>query len=210
MERRKALALAATITCVLGSTTVAVAAVGGTSLLGFGGGRHAQLSVLGPTGPGAGLGAGGAGVITRTKDVYDTVTLQSAAKGGGAMPARPAGLISALLPALPMPAGRPTVVRSHAGRPNHHSRGSTTRPRSRPSPPKTPSTPSTPTTSTTEPPSFSSPTPTPTTTTLAPVTTTTRPPGVPPDWPPGKPIPPMPPNCHQPQLEDNGVWNCDN
>src|SRR5205085_9723848 len=40
------------------------------------------------------------------------------------------------------------------------------------------------------------------------VTPTTRPPGVPADWPAGKPVPPMPPNCRQPQLEDNGVWNC--
>lgn len=51
-------------------------------------------------------------------------------------------------------------------------------------------------------------------TTLAPTTTkaptTTLPPGVPRDWPAGKPIPPMPPNCQQPQLELNGVWNCDN
>jgi hypothetical protein len=39
-------------------------------------------------------------------------------------------------------------------------------------------------------------------------TTTTRPPGVPSDWPPDKPIPPMPPGCREPQLEDNGVWNC--
>ena len=52
MERRKALALAATITAVLGSTAVAVAAVGGTSLLGFGGSRHAaQLSVVRPERP---------------------------------------------------------------------------------------------------------------------------------------------------------------
>jgi len=46
--------------------------------------------------------------------------------------------------------------------------------------------------------------PTPTTN----VTPTTRPPGVPDDWPAGKPIPPMPANCKQPQLENNGVWNC--
>jgi hypothetical protein len=39
-------------------------------------------------------------------------------------------------------------------------------------------------------------------------TPTTRPPGVPDDWPANKPIPPMPPNCRQPQLEDNGQWNC--
>jgi Flp pilus assembly pilin Flp len=45
-----------------------------------------------------------------------------------------------------------------------------------------------------------------TTTTAAP--TTTRPVGVPNDWPANKPIPPMPDNCRQPQLEDNGRWNC--
>lgn len=44
--------------------------------------------------------------------------------------------------------------------------------------------------------------------TVAPTTTTTRPPGVPLDWPADKPIPPVPDNCRQPQLEDNGVWNC--
>lgn len=53
--------------------------------------------------------------------------------------------------------------------------------------------------------------PTPTTTTPPPptVTTSTLPPGVPADWPADKPIPPMPPGCRKPQLEDNGVWNCD-
>jgi hypothetical protein len=32
---------------------------------------------------------------------------------------------------------------------------------------------------------------------------------VPADWPADKPIPPMPPDCEKPQLEDNGVWNCE-
>ncbi len=40
-------------------------------------------------------------------------------------------------------------------------------------------------------------------------TTTTRPPGVPADWPADRPIPPIPPGCQKPQLEDDGVWNCD-
>ena len=43
---------------------------------------------------------------------------------------------------------------------------------------------------------------------LAP-TTVARPLGVPADWPANEPIPPMPADCRQPQLEDNGVWNCD-
>ena len=47
------------------------------------------------------------------------------------------------------------------------------------------------------------------TTAPAPVTTAaTRPEGVPVDWPANKPIPPMPAGCVEPQLEDNGVWNC--
>jgi hypothetical protein len=56
-------------------------------------------------------------------------------------------------------------------------------------------------------PTTTSPTPAPTT--PAPTTTVEpRPPGVPSDWPTGKPIPPMPVDCREPQLEDNGVWNC--
>ncbi len=31
---------------------------------------------------------------------------------------------------------------------------------------------------------------------------------IPSDWPADKPIPPIPAGCRQPQLEDNGVWNC--
>ena len=51
--------------------------------------------------------------------------------------------------------------------------------------------------------------PSPTTRPPAPTTTIApRPPGVPADWPAGKPIPPMPEGCRQPQLEDDGVWNC--
>lgn len=50
-------------------------------------------------------------------------------------------------------------------------------------------------------------------TTTPPVTTakppsSTLPPGVSNDWPPGKPIPPKPVGCIDGQLEDNGVWNC--
>lgn len=49
----------------------------------------------------------------------------------------------------------------------------------------------------------------PTTTSPGGSTTTTRPPGVPDDWPADEPIPPMPPGCQEPQLEDDGHWNCD-
>jgi hypothetical protein len=49
---------------------------------------------------------------------------------------------------------------------------------------------------------------TPAPTTAPPAAAATYPPGVPASWPSGKPIPPMPSPCVQPQLEDNGVWNC--
>lgn len=53
------------------------------------------------------------------------------------------------------------------------------------------------------------PAPTPATTARPGWTATTRPPGVPADWPPDEPVPPMPPDCRKAQLEDDGVWNCD-
>ena len=33
---------------------------------------------------------------------------------------------------------------------------------------------------------------------------------VPEDWPVGVPLPPIPPGCVEPHLEDGGVWNCGN
>jgi hypothetical protein len=65
----------------------------------------------------------------------------------------------------------------------------------------------------TAPPAYASGAPTSATTVEAPssvavTTTTTRPPGVPEDWPSDRPIPPMPSGCRQPQLEDDGTWNC--
>lgn len=60
------------------------------------------------------------------------------------------------------------------------------------------------------------PAPAPAPTTTAPRATTTTAPTtslpsgvrIPSDWPSGTPIPPIPPGCREPQLEDNGVWNC--
>jgi hypothetical protein len=51
------------------------------------------------------------------------------------------------------------------------------------------------------------------TTTTGPSTTTTIDPRyedaeIPEDWPADRPIPPMPEDCDEPHLEDNGVWNC--
>jgi hypothetical protein len=202
MERRKALAFAAAVTGTLGTASVAVAAVGGLSVLGFGAVHHdTRLSSL------ASYQSGPDGVVIRTKDVYDRVTVEG---GGSAAATRSVALASGAAPALSDPAiapGPEAAVGPSRGVKTHRRRATKTVPRSAP---RTPAT-----TSTTEP-ARSSETPKPgapappavTTTTMAPVTTTTRPRGVPADWPPGKPIPPMPPNCGQPKLEDNGVWNC--
>ena len=210
MERRKALALAAAVTGSLGSATVAVAAVGGLSVLGFGAGHHAtQLSSLASYQT---SGAGAGGVVTRTKDVYDRVTVgtHTAAMTRSASAAAPAVLDPTVAPGPTdaVPALQP--AKTHRRRTTKAVPRSTTRtptPTTIRSPAvQQPEPPEPATTTTTEPPAIQSPT---TTTTMAPVTTTTRPRGVPADWPPGKPIPPMPPNCRDPQLEDNGVWNCD-
>ncbi len=78
--------------------------------------------------------------------------------------------------------------------------------------------PTTPGSATPTPTTITTPTATPTTahviTTVpptAPSTGTTLPPDarIPSDWPTGSPIPPIPPDCEEPVLEDNGIWNCD-
>jgi hypothetical protein len=203
MERNKALALAATITCVLGSTAVAAASVGGTSILGFGGGSDVRFASVeqsqdaGQTTP----------VVRRTKNVYDKVVVDgtttpagrsTGTRSPGILPAAPGSVIPAeTVTTRPEPGSSGS---EGAGGEVHRRRTSPSPTAARTPPTRAPSEDATePTTAPPDPPS---------TTTAAPVTTTTRPPGVPKDWPPDKPIPPMPPNCHQPQLEDNGVWNC--
>jgi hypothetical protein len=213
MDRKKALALAATVTGVLASTTVAVAAVTGFSVLGFGGTHAPRLSSLASYESSAG---GSPGVITRTTEVYDKVVVEGTPRA--VVAAAPAGLMAGPA-AADQPAtvaGSPAVVKPRPAPRRHHrhhapNTSTTTRSALSPRPASTPTTerPTEPTTPTgpepTDPPVMLPPS---TTSTIPPVTTTTRPPGVPRDWPPGKPIPPMPPNCRHPQLEDNGVWNC--
>jgi hypothetical protein len=208
-DRRKALALAAAVTGVLGSTAVAVAAVTGVSVLGLGGGHAARVGALASYDPGTEVSTG---VITRKEDVYDKIVVEGNPRAVAA--AAPAGLMAG--PAVPTPpagaASQPAVV---TPRPSPKQRR-----RSAPNTPTTvrtarsPQPASTPTSEPATEPTTPEPTDPPatlattTTSTMPPVTTTSRPPGVPRDWPPGKPIPPMPPNCSHPQLEDNGVWNC--
>ncbi len=122
------------------------------------------------------------GVVTRTRDVYDQYVVDdstgSASGGTGASG-------SASAPQLPGTGGNaPAALPSGSGT-------STDDPPSRPSDPPTTA-------------HVDDPAPT----TAPPSPPTTRHVEIPEDWPPGTPLPPMPPNCQQPHLEDNGVWNC--
>ena len=204
MERRKALAFATAVTCVLGSTTVAFASVGGGSLLGFSG-KHGNG--IGSVSAAQLEAANAPGVVHRTKNVYDEVVVGGSEKSStrsAALAATRGGASqrATVLPATPTPTATPSSDserhRAPTGKGSSNTRRTSTR---------TESSPKEPTTEPVHEPVQESPTST-TSTTSPPVTTTTRPRGVPVDWPPNKPIPPMPPNCQQPQLEDNGVWNC--
>jgi len=194
------MACAVAITSVLGSTTVAFASVGGGSLLGFG---RAPASGIGSVSAAQLDATNAAGVVHRTRNVYDEVVV-----GDRTAPSTPAALTAtragALMPA-PVPAVSAPPSAPAAEVTGRHHRSTTNSPGDnegegrRPPAAKKDPTPA---------PVQDGPTTSTTSTTAPPVTTTTRPRGVPADWPPDKPIPPMPPGCRQPQLEDNGVWNC--
>ena len=198
MERRKALALSAAAVAVVVSGTIAIAATSRSGFLGFGG--ASQPSPAGgeaaATAPGAtpvpqaegGVGQGTPSspqVVTQYEDVVDRYVVRAGASpapavGASAVPSAPAAD-----PSAPPPADGQAPT--------------TTAP-----PVATTSAPTTPTTVTSAPTTTAPRSPT---TTVA-TTATTRPPGVPSDWPADKPIPPMPAGCRQPQLDDNGTWNC--
>jgi hypothetical protein len=186
LERRKALATAASVTLFVGTGIVAAATVG-----------HVPL-VHGSTGPSNEASA--PDVVTRYRDVYDRIVVAGASTkatpaASGARRAAGASTHSS----VSTPGGASTTPTTAPARAK---RGSTPTTRRTSSTPTTHTTPTTGTSGTTTPPT--------TTPATLPVTTpTTRPPGVPSDWPAWKPIPPMPPGCQKPELEDNGVWNCD-
>jgi hypothetical protein len=73
MERKCAMAVAATVTCVLGSSAVALAATVGSPVLGFGRGHPAAASAANVWETSAAQQA--RRVITRTKDVVDKVVV---------------------------------------------------------------------------------------------------------------------------------------
>ncbi|MBI4934987.1 MAG: hypothetical protein HY828_13985 [Actinobacteria bacterium] len=209
MERRKAMATALAGAVTLGLGTVCLAAVGGAPMLGL----TAAEQVKTMTG------------VTEVQMIDRVVVIRS----GSTVPVEPAvvQLIApeTAAPVGPAPApGRTAPAGTTAGAP------AAIWPAATPSPTPAPTSgtiasspaaaaPATPAPATTAKAPTPAPTPAPVTTakpvatTIAPTTTkaptTTLPRGVPKDWPAGKPIPPMPANCQDPQLELNGVWNCD-
>jgi hypothetical protein len=249
MERRAALAAACASGVCLAVGTVSFAAIGGVSILGYGGGGAPRSAPAEPT------------VVRRVQTVDDVVVVVSTAAPSLADPsveAEPSqGIVGAPIalakgsgsgPAAlksPVPvttgdpapvgaagaAGQPAVTTPTTLPPDGPATGTTTpQPTGTVPPPTQPaaqpaSTPSAssnpPTTQATvpagappasAPPSSTAPSSPPATTAPPPASappTTVRPPGVPANWPASRPIPPMPPNCQKPQLEDNGVWNCD-
>jgi hypothetical protein len=190
MERRTALAVASTATALLGSTVVAAASVTNTSLLGFGPGARAAVAIATSD-----TARPASTTVRRTRDVYDRYVVAVGTDATpGADSAAPRTVPTGIVPATAAPAtGLPSVDSTPTSLPARH-RGSDGSDDTTPTTARTP---------------LTSPTPVPPSTTTIPTTPTTRPRGVPRDWPADKPIPPMPPNCREPKLEDNGVWNCD-
>ena len=240
MERRVALTAACTSSVCLAVGTVSFAAVGGASILGFGGSDAPQAANVDPL------------VVKRFQTIDDIVVVLTTADpssvvGSIEMAATDVTQGATDLPTqLQRPGNRPGsgVPASTGGAPANDGDGQADQPGATPTVPS-----DGPVSGTTSPrptgtlpsaPSAAQPSPTPTNTpttapatnspssavpttatppTNAPVTTapattaspptTVRPPGVPADWPANKPIPPLPANCIKPQLEDNGVWNCE-
>jgi len=150
MERKRAMAVAATVTCVLGSSTVALAATAGVPVLGFGRSPAADAAEVATVWHSS-TARHARRVVTRTKNVVDKVVVD-VPEGGGASATAPDTTTA-----------QPPVTE-----------------------PREPLA----------------------TSTATPITTTTRPPGVSADWPGDRRIRPAPPDCHDPQVEDNGLWNC--
>jgi hypothetical protein len=191
MERRIALAVAASATVLLASTTVGAAVFGGVSVLGFGHkSTTASSDAIDP------VADGRPKVVTRYRDVYDRVLFDTPTNDGSGASSAPFELSATRQREIAGPASPVATPTSNPAAPPRRpasSRRPTTRAPSG----------ATPTTVATAPPGSVT-----TTSTSVPVTTTTWPSGVPRDWPPGKPIPPKPPGCRDGQLEDDGYWNC--
>lgn len=217
MERRTALAAAVAGAATLATASVTLAAVGAIDILGF---RSPRVAA----------GATDPVVVKQIETVDSLVVIPSMPTAWSITSAAGSGAqrfaLVAMQPVAPASGSAAPSAASGSASPYYASggQGAAAPAASFVTLPASPDTAPPPTSATTKPaPSTAAPTtgaPTttrpPTTTapptTAAPTTTprTTLPPGVPADWPKDKPIPPMPAGCQNPQLEDNGVWNCEN
>jgi hypothetical protein len=203
MERHIATVTGVAVGASIIAATFAFAAVGGLSMLGLGAIKSADQTSTGPApSQETPISADPSAVSTSLSDALVAATLgqpstSSGSKGRGSAPlgivaSAPSELVApadvgvpTAAPQVAEPIVTPVVVPIIVAVPTVAGAPVTAPATSPPTVPKT---------------------------TAAPVTvapTTTRPPGVPADWPANKAIPPMPKNCEQPQLELNGVWNCD-
>ena len=197
----KALAAASAATLILGSTVVAGASMTGASFLGFGGGSHGN----------AGFGNGRGQARHRREDAQH---LRQVRRRHGRGRNRGYGIRRGNRPGIASAGTTPTTAGAPGPTSGPDPATDPTTPTSQPGSPRrqtdeTPAPVAHTTTPTTQPGDESPATTVAPSPTTVPTTTTTWPRGVPKDWPKDKPIPPMPPNCREPQLEDNGVWNCD-
>lgn len=188
MDRRNAIALSTSIAVTAAVGALAFASLGGMNILGFGSERHfADPPLVDASLP-----------TSESSPSIDQSTSTTAAIEG-----QPTIV---LLPGSSRAAGAgPTNATSPAsGQPS--APGPTAPPASGPAATTPPATAPAGTA-----PSATVPAPGPTSPPATAAPSSTLPPDarIPSDWPPGTPIPPIPPGCKKPVLEDNGVWNCD-
>lgn len=202
MERHIAKVTALSVGLSLIAGTFAFAAVGGLSMLGLGAVKSVHESLAGPAlrqvaplttdASGASPTALNAPIFVAVGQSSTSLSSRAASTAAAAVSAEPAALIAEPAAVAPVPPNSPIIVQ--------------------PEPTSAPTTPAPATVAPTMPktttPPTAAPAPATTPTTVPKTTTTVRPPGVPLDWPAGKAIPPMPVPCPYPQLELNGVWNC--
>ena len=201
MERHIAKVTAISASASLIAGTFAFGAVGGLSVLGFGATKSVHQTLAGPAlqqDMSMVTDATGTSAATRNVPILVNVvqpsTSSTSRAGTSIAAAQASGIVATNQPA------------TLAAQPDATGTGPTNAPSV-----VQPVTTLAPTTSPakTTPPTLATTPPSPAATVPSATTpTTTRPPGVPADWPAGKPIPKMPPNCAQPQLELSGVWNC--
>lgn len=190
MERKKAFASASAATFVLGSVIVTAAAFGHVPLLGFGTHSVAQAATANVAAPTTVRPSTKQRVVVRTKDVYDQLVVDTGNIDAATRYPAPATNGSAPTPGLSPSTVAP--VATPAPEPRHESDDEPGTPET--APPTTGAAPASPTT----------------TLPTEPNTPTTQRLQIPGDWPAGTPIPPVPPNCFQPELRLNGTWNCQN